>query len=154
MDRMADGNGTARNGANWGGHGVQRRVASRTSKPRSAVSSGRALFIDGNPNSAWSRRYADLLVGHISDAGGMPMVSEAKMSLIRRAVAMECEIERLEAKLSRGEDVNLDEFGRAASHLRRLFETIGIDRRPRNVTPNYLEGRYDYEDTSGHSQGD
>jgi hypothetical protein len=62
------------------------------------------------------------------------LVSAAKLSLIRRATALECEIERLEAKLSCGEEVDLDAFGRAASHLRRLFESIGIERAQRDVT--------------------
>ena len=46
--------------------------------------------------------------GHVGDAGGRDMVTEAKLSLIRRAAALECEIERLEAKLSRDENVDLD----------------------------------------------
>jgi hypothetical protein len=70
------------------------------------------------------------------------------MSLIRRAAALQCEIERLEARLSRGENVDLDAFGRAASHLRRLFEAIGIERRARDVTPDldsYLKANYEIE---------
>jgi hypothetical protein len=108
----------------------------RGKRPRSAVTSGRQLFIDGDPNSAWSRRYHDLVVGHIADQGGRDMLSEARLALIRRAAAMECELEQLEARLSRGENVDLDVFGRAASHLRRLFETIGIDRHQRDATPS------------------
>jgi hypothetical protein len=130
------------------------RSSSRLKRPRSAVTSGRVLLVGGDSNSAWARRYADLLVGHVADAGGRDLVSDAKLSLIRRAAAMECEIERLEAKLCRDELVDLDVFGRAASHLRRLFEVIGIERKQRDVTPNYVEGRYDYEDTAGHSQSD
>jgi hypothetical protein len=34
----------------------------------------------------------------------------------------------------RGENVDLDAFGRAASHLRRLFESIGIDGKQRDLT--------------------
>jgi hypothetical protein len=126
--------------------GIQRAITGVNSRKRSAVSSGRKHFIDGNPNSAWTRRYHDLVVGHISDAGGMELVSEAKLAIIKRCAGLECEIERLEAKLSRGESVNLDEYGRAASHLRRLFESIGIERRPRDVTPNYIESKYVAED--------
>jgi hypothetical protein len=117
--------------------GIQRLVPppkGRGRKMRSAVTSGRKLLIDGDPNSAWARRYADLIVGHVADAGGRDLVSDAKLSIIRRAASMECEIERLEAKLSRGENVDLDAFGRAASHLRRLFESIGIDRKQRDLT--------------------
>lgn len=100
------------------------------------MTSGRALFISGDPNSAWSRRFHDLVVGHVSDLGGADLLSEAQFSLIRRAAAIECELERLDARLSQGEEVNLDAYGRAASHLRRLFETIGIERRPRDITPS------------------
>ena len=55
----------------------------------------------------------------------------------------------LEAKLSRDENVDLDVFGRAASHLRRLFEVIGIERRPRDVALDlngYLGTKYGYEE--------
>jgi len=141
--------GAATNAARNNHHGIQRLVPppkGRGRKLRSAITSGRQLFVDGDPNSAWARRYADLLVGHVADAGGRDLVSDAKLSIIRRAAAMECEIERLEARLSRGENVDLDAFGRAASHLRRLFEAIGIERRARDVTPNYLEAKYELED--------
>src|ERR1700677_1462312 len=93
---------------------AQDRSRTRATRPRSAVTSGRQLFIDGDPNSAWARRYAALLIGHVVDAGGRELVSAAKLSLIRRATALECEIERLEAKLSGGGEVDLDAFGRAA----------------------------------------
>jgi hypothetical protein len=62
-------------------------------------------------------------------------LSEAQLSLVRRCASIECELERLDALLSRGEAVDLDEYGRAASHLRRLFETVGLKRVPRNLNP-------------------
>jgi len=40
--------------------------------------------------------------------------------------------------MSQGEAVNLDSFGRAASHLRRILESIGLRRKPRDVTPDPL----------------
>ena len=52
------------------------------------------------------------------------MISEAEFSLIRRASALECELEVLEGRLSRDEPVDLDSFGRGTSHLRRLLETL------------------------------
>jgi hypothetical protein len=111
----------------------RRRSPSRAKRPRSAVTSGRKLFVEGDPNSAWSRRYHDLVVRHIGDLGGRDMLSEAQLSLIRRAAAIECELERLDAMLSTGADVNLDAYGRAASHLRRLFETLGIERKAKPI---------------------
>ena len=119
------------------------REKPRAKRPRSAVTSGRAMFVNGDPNSAWARRFHDLAVAHASDLGGADRLSSSQLSLICRCAAIQCEIERLEAKLSRGELVDLDVFTRTASHLRRIFETLGIERRPRNVTPKlseYLNG--------------
>jgi hypothetical protein len=117
----------------------RRRTPSRAKRPRSAVTSGRQLFIEGNPHSAWSRRFHDLVLGHVGDLGGADLLSEAQFSLIRRAAAIECELERLDARLSAGEPVDLDSYGRCAGHLRRLFETIGVERRSRDVTPSLAD---------------
>jgi len=119
--------------------GDRAKVRAKAKRPRSAITSGRKLFVEGNPNSAWSRRYHDLVVGHISDLGGRDMLSEAQLSLIRRASAIECELERLDAALSLGEAVDLDSYGRATSHLRRLFETLGLRRRPREIEVDPLD---------------
>jgi hypothetical protein len=112
------------------------RAPSRAKRPRSAITSGRQLFIDGDSNSAWSRRFHDLVVGHVADLGGADLLSEAQFSLIRRAAAIETELERLDAMLSRGDAVDMDCYARVAGHLRRLFETLGLKRVPHDVTPD------------------
>jgi hypothetical protein len=117
----------------------ERESARVKRRPRSAITSGRKLLINGDPNSAWSRRYHDLITRHIGDLGGADMLSEAQLSLIRRAAALACEIEEMESRMSRGIEVSLDTFGRAASHLRRLYETLGLKRQPRDVTPTLAE---------------
>jgi hypothetical protein len=94
------------------------------------------MFVKGDPNSAWARRYYDLVADHISDLGGREALSAAQVSLCRRCAAIECELERLEAMLSRGEQIDLDAFGRASSHLRRILETLGVERKCRDVTVN------------------
>src|SRR5262245_64594322 len=106
----------------------------RPKRIRSAVTNGRRLFVDGAGNSAWSRRYRDLVTGHIADMGGRDLLSEAQLSLVKRAAAIEIELERMEGALSAGALVDLDLFTRSASHLRRLFETLGVERRPRDVS--------------------
>ena len=111
----------------------------RPKRIRSAVSNGRRLFVDGDGNSAWSRRYRDLIVGHISDMGGRDMLSQAQLSLIKRASAIELELEQMEGRLSKGAQVDLDTFTRAASHLRRLLETLGLRRQARDVTPSLTD---------------
>ena len=116
---------------------LERASARPKRRPRSAITSGRQLFVGGgNPNSAWSRRYFDLcahLTQDISRGLGRNVLSEAQLSLIRRAASIECELERLDALLSLGEAVNLNEYGRATSHLRRLFEVLGVERKPRDL---------------------
>ena len=89
--------------------------------------------------AAWARRFHDLVVGHIADAGGRDRLSEAQFALIKRSAGLECELEQMEGRMSQGEQVDLDRYGRAASHLRRLLETLGLERKPRNVTPPSIE---------------
>jgi hypothetical protein len=108
------------------------------SRQRSAVTNGRRLFVDGDGNSAWSRRFRDLAAQHAADLGGADTLSEAQSSLIRRVAAIEVELERQEGRMSLGEGVDLDAYTRAAGHLRRLLETLGIERRARDVTPPSL----------------
>jgi hypothetical protein len=128
----------------------------RPPRVRSAVTNGRRLFVVGDGNSAWSRRYRDLIAGHISDLGGATVLSESQMSLVRRASAIECELEQMEGRLSRGGNVDLDGFTRAASHLRRILETLGLERRPREVQTlgEYLTAREAEETSSSALDGE
>jgi len=77
----------------------ERNLTRPKRRSHSAVTSGRKLLIGGNPNSAWARRYRDLVAGHASDLGGRSELSEGELSLIRRASALECELEAMEARL-------------------------------------------------------
>jgi hypothetical protein len=111
------------------------RQRTQDKRPRSAVTSGRKLFVNGDPNSAWARRFHDLIIGHVVDAGGRDVISEAHLSLIKRAAALECELELLEGRLSQGEQIDLDQYGRAAGQLRRILETVGLERRTKTIVP-------------------
>ncbi len=111
----------------------------RAPRQRSAVTNGRRAFVDGSGTAAWTRRWRDLVSAHASDLGGPDILSEAQSSLVRRVATIEIELEQLEGKLSKGEAVDLDAYTRAASHLRRILETLGIARRPRDVTPSVAE---------------
>jgi hypothetical protein len=119
----------------------RRATDPRPERMRSAVTNGKRLFVEGSGTSAWSRRYADLIAGHCSDLGGREMLSEAQFSLIKRASAIECELEVLEGRLSQGEPVDLDSYGRGASHLRRILESLspGLERRARDIGPTLGE---------------
>ncbi len=106
---------------------------------RSRVTNGRRSFVDGDGNSAWARRWRDLIALHVSDLGGADAMSEAQLSLVRRCATIEAELEAAEGRLSKGEEIDLDAYTRAAGHLRRILESLGLRRVPRDVTPTIAE---------------
>ena len=110
----------------------------RPRRLRSAVTNGKRTFVDGDGNAAWTRRWRDLVTAHAHDLGGADALSEAQSSLVRRVATIEIELEQLEGRLSKGEAVDLDGYTRAASHLRRILETLGIARKMKTV-PNLKE---------------
>ena len=84
---------------------------------------------------------------HLSDLGGDDAVSEAERSIIRRAAALTVELERMEVVFAVAGEASreqIDLYQRTANSLRRLLESVGIKRVPRDVTPDlrdYLEGK-------------
>jgi hypothetical protein len=108
---------------------------------RARVTNGSRLHAEADGRTVWSRRFRDLVLGHISDLGGRSILSEAQIALIKRASTLEVELERMEGKLSQGEEVDLDVFGRATGNLRRVLESLGLERRPRDITAESDESR-------------
>src|SRR5262249_54665465 len=86
----------------------------------SRVTKGKQVFVElGDGRTVWSRRWADLIVAHVNDLGGPERISEAQLSICRRASAMECELESMEARMSAGMPVEIDQYGRlAGDHVR------------------------------------
>ncbi len=93
--------------------------------------------VDGR--SLWARRYRDLVAGYVDDAGGVGALSELRLSLIRRIAALTVEAERLEVDLASGKTVDVDLLARLSSHIRRIAETIGLDRKVKDITPTLAE---------------
>jgi hypothetical protein len=116
--------------------GVITRPVAKPSKIRSAVTNGARSFILGDGNSSWYRRFKDIVELHVSDLGGHQGLSEAMLSLVRRAATLEVELERLEGQLSLGTEVDLDTYSRVTNTLRRTLESIGLERVARDVTPD------------------
>jgi small ligand-binding sensory domain FIST len=110
-------------------------------KQRSRVSNGTKLFAaavaDGR--SAWARRYRDLLSTHISDAGGEAVVTGAEIAIIRRATRIEVEMEMADAAAAaKGTAASAEElylYCTGSNSMRRLFESVGLKRVVRDVTP-------------------
>jgi hypothetical protein len=102
--------------------------------------------IDGR--STWVRRLRDLVALHIADLGGDENISEAERAIIRRAAVIIVELERKEKGFALSEDApsdpELETYQRMANTMRRLLEAVGLQRRPRDVTPSlgqYLTAR-------------
>ena len=118
----------------------QRRSARRKakndphkSKQKSAVANGALLpGVDGR--SAWVRRCKEIIASHYSD---VPDASVAERSLLRRAAVLTIELERMErvfALAGQASAEDLDIYGRCAGNLRRLLESVGLKRRPRDIS--------------------
>jgi hypothetical protein len=107
-------------------------------KRRSAVSTGRRRFVDlGDAGTAWGRRYRDLETLYADDLGGASGLSGYQLGLISTCASLRCELENLEGRLSVGEDVDLDQYGRLAGHYRRICETLGIERKAKPVMSHW-----------------
>jgi hypothetical protein len=116
-------------------------IGERPLDQRSAVTNGRRLFVDGGDGRGpWARRMRDIVALYTSDLGGAEAISEAEKSIVRRIATVTIELERLEAKFSVAErgprPEDLDMYQRCANTLRRLLEAVGIERRPRDITPS------------------
>jgi hypothetical protein len=116
--------------------------AKRPLTQRSAVTNGKTLIAGIDGRSAWMRRFRDLFEAHVSDLGGEGEISEAEKSIARRAATLAVECERMEALFATAGAATADEldlYGRTANSLRRLLESTGLKRRPKDVTPTLTE---------------
>lgn len=112
---------------------------------RSAVSNGSRLLPGVDGRSVWARRCRDLIEAHVSDLGGPQMISEAEKSIVRRCATLTVELERMEtafATAGEADDRSLDLYQKTAGSLRRLLESLGLQRRQRPVDglPSLMEG--------------
>jgi hypothetical protein len=118
---------------------------------RSRVSNGSAVLPGVDGRSTWVRRLRDLMGLHLSDLGGDDAVSEAERSVVRRIATLTVELERMEAGFAVAGEARpdqLDLYQRTANSLRRLLEAIGLQRRPKDVTPDPLQ----YAARNGHGE--
>jgi hypothetical protein len=81
------------------------------------------------------RRYRAIRSAVLSDLGGEDNTTEVQRQLISKFCTLALQLEALEAAAVEGRRIDIDLFGRCASHLRRIAETIGLRRIPRDVTP-------------------
>jgi hypothetical protein len=116
----------------------------RVYKPmaRTKITNGVRILPNVDGRTFWVRRFRDVNALHLSDLGGSGQVSEAEQSIVRRAALLTVELERLEmlfAEAGAAEPKQLDAYQRCANTLRRLLQTVGLQRRQRDVTPSLAE---------------
>jgi hypothetical protein len=112
------------------------RIGGQHSGQRSKVTTGRKAFADiGDGRSPWARRWSDLIFAHASDLGGPDALSEAQISLCRRAAAIECELEAMEGHMSAGQPIDIGQYARLVGCLCRLLELVGIKRLTKPLDP-------------------
>jgi hypothetical protein len=110
----------------------------RRDPQRSRITNGSALLTGVDGRSAWVRRCKDIIEAHLSDLGGEDNTSAAERSIVRRASVLTVELERLEKRFALAGEANpeqLDLYQRTAANLRRLLESVGLERRSKDVTP-------------------
>jgi hypothetical protein len=97
----------------------------------------------------WERRWADVNALLLNEQGGRDACSEAEKAIIRRSATLIIALERLETKFAEQEDggspPQLELYQRLSNTLRRLLESVGLKRRPKDVTPDlktYLASKY------------
>jgi hypothetical protein len=114
---------------------------------RSRVTNGKTLFADGGDmRTPWARRMRDVFEMHISDLGGVDASSAAELSIARRVATLTVELEKMEASFATSDATPeaLTLYQMTANSLRRMLESLGLKRRPRDVVldlNSYLAAR-------------
>jgi hypothetical protein len=109
---------------------------------RSRITNGSQLMPEIDGRSIWARRLRDLIHLHTSDLGGLDNLSQAEQSLIRRTACITVELEHMEQKFAmQANGASFDQlriYQMTVNTLRRLLETLGLERRAKDITPDPL----------------
>lgn len=106
------------------------------SKLRSAISNGRSLLTGIDARSAPARRYRDVSDAIAQDLGGHNFLTQSQLHLIRSAAGLVVLREHLDAQVLSDERIDTTEYTRIVNSLRRVLTTLGLERMPRDVTPD------------------
>lgn len=123
----------------------------RSTLARSRLTNGSELLPDVDGRSTWARLFRDILEAMEAHVGGADKQTEPERLIFRRVAALEAELVAMESRFanlrmegkppSAGE---LDLYSRMSNTQRRHLESIGIQRRPRDLVPDlrsYVEGK-------------
>jgi hypothetical protein len=100
------------------------------------------MLAEVDQRSAYARRWKNLVVRHTLERGGVEALSSAESSLIQHAAVLEVELELRASKFALADgatDEELERYQQTAGQLRRLFESFGLARRSKDITPSLVE---------------
>jgi hypothetical protein len=86
-----------------------------------------------------ARRLRDLLAEHVQDLGGETNTSLAERSILRRIATISVELELMERKFVLANGATADDlqlYLSASNALRRLLQTVGLQRRSKEINPS------------------
>jgi hypothetical protein len=115
-------------------HPVGRQRAARRDPNKSRIANGSVTVSGADNRLGWPRRLRELLADHLSD---LPDASVSERSIIRRACVIECELERMETAFALAGEASpdaIDLYARCAANLRRLLESVGLQRRAKPIS--------------------
>jgi hypothetical protein len=101
-----------------------------------AVGKGKMLILGAAPDKrdAAYQKTAELIDNLSTDLGGADRLSTAEKQLVRHAAVTSVMLEDLASKWLAGEAIDPSLFCTLAATERRLYETCGLRRTPRDVT--------------------
>jgi hypothetical protein len=115
------------------------QIESRSPRTRARVSNHAELLPGVDGRSGIARRYRDITEAILADQGGADRCSESRIQLIRRFAAAAVLAEQAEARLAKGEQIDVGEHALLCSTLVRVAQRIGINRTPKNITPSVAD---------------
>lgn len=102
-------------------------------KGRSRLSNGHALPRGVHSHSSWARRFRDLLAIQLSER---PDASESEVAIVKRACTLIVSLEQMELRFAiagKASNDDLEVYQRCSSSMRRLLESVGLQRRQKQV---------------------
>jgi hypothetical protein len=107
--------------------------------PRTRQGKVRLRSLDDLDNrTAAARRARDLVADLESDLGGGDRLPVGLRELVKRAAMLGAIVEDCEVRWLERKPVDLAAYLSAVNAQRRVLATIGLDRRPRDITPDPL----------------
>jgi hypothetical protein len=118
-------------------HNTNRKLYGAKLYGRARISNKYGLLPAVDRRSVYGRRFRDIVGLFVSDYGGVENCSAAEQALIQRASCLVVELERMENRFAQAEgatDNQLLLYGATAKTLNRLLMSLGLRRRPRDVS--------------------